>query len=142
MYAELVSNGRKNKNTKHGDALSPKTVRDIGSTLVRALNDAIKSDILIRNVASKVQLPRYERSDITPYDESQVRELLEHANRTDDYFAPVWRLLIASGMRRGEICGLKWCDADLLNGTITINDTRNTHTTKRSRNGHELKQTD
>lgn len=124
MYAELVANGRKNKNAKRGDGLSPKTVRDIGSTLVRSLNDAIKSDKLFRNVASKVQLPRYERPEITPYDESQVRELLEHANRTGDYFAPVWRLLIASGMRRGEICGLKWSDLDMLNGTIAINDTR------------------
>jgi integrase len=124
MYAELVANGRKNKNTKHGDGLSPKSVRDIGSTLVRALNDAIKSDKLIRNVASKVQLPRYERPDITPYDELQVRELLEHANRTGDYFAPVWRLLIASGMRRGEICGLKWCDVNMYDGTIAINETR------------------
>ena len=122
MYAELVNNGRKNKRRSAG--LSPKTVRDIGSTLVRALNDAVKFEQLSKNVAAKVSLPRYERPEITPYDEIQVRQLLEHANRTGDYFAPIWRLLIASGMRRGELCGLKWSDVDMLNGTIEINETR------------------
>ena len=122
LYADLVNNGRINNAKRKG--LSPKSVRDIGSTLVKALNDAVKFDLLNRNVAKGVELPRYEKPDITPYDELQVRQLLEHANRTGDYFAPIWRLLITSGMRRGELCGLKWSDVDMVDGTITISETR------------------
>ena len=122
LYADLVNAGRIN-NTK-SSGLSAKSVRDIGSTLVKALNDAIKFELLNRNVAKGVELPRYEKPDITPYDEAQVRQLLEHANRTGDYFAPIWRLLIVSGMRRGELCGLKWSNVDMVDGTITISETR------------------
>lgn len=122
LYADLVNAGRINNAKSSG--LSAKSVRDIGSTLVKALNDAIKFELLNRNVAKGVELPRYEKPDITPYDESQVRQLLEHANRTGDYFAPIWRLLIVSGMRRGELCGLKWSNVDMVDGTITISETR------------------
>ena len=122
LYADLVNHGRINNAKSNG--LSAKSVRDIGSTLVKALNDAVKFELLNRNVAKSVELPRYEKPDITPYDETQVRQLLEHANRTGDYFAPIWRLLIVSGMRRGEMCGLKWSDVDMLGGTITISETR------------------
>ncbi len=122
MYADLVNHGRINNAKSSG--LSAKSVRDIGSTLVKALNDAVKFELLNRNVAKSVELPRYEKPDITPYDETQVRQLLEHANRTGDYFAPIWRLLIVSGMRRGELCGLKWSDVDMVGGTITISETR------------------
>jgi len=122
MYADLVANGRIN-NAK-SSRLSAKSVRNIGSTLVKALNDAVKFELLNRNVAKSVEMPRYEKPDITPYDESQVRQLLEHANRTGDYFAPIWRLLFVSGMRRGELCGLKWSDVDTVGGTITISETR------------------
>jgi len=94
MYADLVNHGR--------------------------INNAKSSGLS----AKSVELPRYEKPDITPYDESQVRQLLEHANRTGDYFAPIWRLLIVSGMRRGELCGLKWSNVDMLGGTITISETR------------------
>ena len=122
LYADLVNAGRINNAKSSG--LSAKSVRDIGSTLVKALNDAIKFELLNRNVAKGVELPRYEKPDITPYDEAQVRQLLEHANRTGDYFAPIWRLLIVSGMRRGELCGLKWSNVDMVDGTITISETR------------------
>lgn len=122
LYADLMNNGRINNAKSSG--LSAKSVRDIGSTLVKALNDAVKFELLNRNVAKGVELPRYEKPDITPYDESQVRQLLEHARMTGDYFAPIWRLLIVSGMRRGELCGLKWSDVDMANGTITISETR------------------
>lgn len=122
LYADLVNAGRIHNAKSLG--LSAKSVRDIGSTLVKALNDAVKFELLNRNVAKGVEMPRYEKPDITPYDESQVRQLLEHANRTGDYFAPIWRLLIVSGMRRGELCGLKWSDVDTVGGTITISETR------------------
>ena len=122
MYADLVNHGRINNAKSNG--LSAKSVRDIGSTLVKALNDAVKFELLNRNVAKGVEMPRYEKPDITPYDESQVRQLLEHANRTGDYLAPIWRLLIVSGIRRGELCGLKWSDVDMVGGTITISETR------------------
>lgn len=122
LYADLLNGGRINNAKSSG--LSAKSVRDIGSTLVKALNDAVSFDLLNRNVAKGVELPRYQKPDITPYDETQVRQLLEHANRTGDYFAAIWRLLIVSGMRRGELCGLKWSSVDMVGGTITICETR------------------
>jgi hypothetical protein len=67
LYADLINSGRINNAKSSG--LSAKSVRDIGSTLVKALNDAVKFELLNRNVAKGVELPRYEKPDITPYDE-------------------------------------------------------------------------
>ena len=42
----------------------------------------------------------------------------------DDRFAPLWRLAFATGMRRGELLGLRWSDVDLVASRLTVRQTR------------------
>jgi integrase len=123
LYAELMVNGKTGAQGITGP-LSPKTVRNIAGTLHKALSDAVKRGHIPRNPADAVDLPRWERPEISPYDESEVMRFLQHAARDGDPTTALWRLMFATGIRRGEMLGLRWSDVDLVTGEITIRQSR------------------
>ncbi len=51
-------------------------------------------------------------------DREDVRRFLDAA--TSDVYAPLWEIALATGMRRGELLGVRWQDIDLTRGTLTI----------------------
>ena len=51
------------------------------------------------------------------FTDAEVRRLLKHAEA--DRLAHAWHLAL-SGLRRGELCGLRWTDVDLKDGTLTV----------------------
>lgn len=121
FYADLLAGG----GVRHkGRALSPKTVRNISSHLRRALSDAVEWGRVSRNVASNVRLPRWEKPDLAVWDSSQIGQFLRHTTTSGDYLAPIWRLLLVTGLRRGEVLGLRWNDLDSVEGTVTVVQTR------------------
>lgn len=122
FYADLLTGGEVRHKTRR--ALSPKSVRNIAQTLRKALADGVKYGRVGRNVADLVDLPRWERRELTVWDTNQIGAFLRHADETGDYLAPVWLLMFTTGMRRGEACGLQWSDIDLVEGTATIRQTR------------------
>ena len=120
LYADLLETGR-----IHGDGgLSPKTIRNIAGVLHKALSDAVRRGQLAANPADDIDLPRWERPDLEVWDTKQVGQFLSHCATTKDPLLAVWRLILATGMRRGEVCGLRWNDVDLVDGTVTISQTR------------------
>ena len=99
--------------------LAPKTVRIIHSLLVKALNDAVDDEIIVRNVALRPSgLPGAERSTVRAWTPAQVSQFLTAV--AGDRLAPLWRLIAVTGMRRGEAVGLRWRDVDLVEGVATI----------------------
>ena len=52
----------------------------------------------------------------------EVRRLLAHVE--GDRLAPIWRLFVATGMRRGEVAGLRWSDVDLDAARLSVRSTR------------------
>lgn len=122
LYGDLLENGRVGKHGTGG--LSPKTVRDIGGTLHKALKDAVRDGFLPRNPADDVELPRWNRPPMKAYDEAQALAFMQHATKDGDPLAALWFLLFGTGVRRGEIMGLRWSDVDLVAGTISISQTR------------------
>jgi integrase len=62
--------------------------------------------------------PKKKREMLT-WDEDQLRRFLESAST--DRLYPLWQLTAMSGMRRGEVLGLKWPDLDFKAATVTIN---------------------
>lgn len=136
LYVDLLANGHTGKNGKGG--LSPKTVRNIAGTLHKALKDGVRRDLLARNPAANVDLPRAVRPELNVWDEQQVGQFLDHVRAVGDPCASLWRLLLATGLRRGELLGLTWADVDLVDGTVTIRQSRtvkgvDTPKTKRGR---------
>lgn len=120
FYADLLEGGR----IGEPGGLAPKTIRNVAGVLHKALDDAVRRSILATNPADRIELPRWERPDLHVWDSAQVGQFLHHCATVGDPHLAVWRLILATGMRRGEICGLRWQDVDLVDGTVTIAQTR------------------
>lgn len=122
FYADLLTSGEVRHKSKRG--LSPKTVRNIAQTLRKALADGVKYGRVGRNVADVVDLPRWERKELKTWNPNEIGQFLVHVDKTGEYLGPVWRFMFATGVRRGEMCGLRWADIDLVEALVTIRQTR------------------
>jgi integrase len=110
FYATLLTSGR--KDGKPG-GLAAKTVRNIHLMLNKALVDAQRKGAVVRNVASIADAPAVgsrRRADIKAWDVDQLREFLDLI-ASHRLFA-AFHLSAHTGMRRGEILGLRWGDLD------------------------------
>jgi integrase len=100
--------------------VSARTVQLAHAVLHVALERALVTGVLHRNVAAKpfVQLPQRRRNEMMALTANQVRTLLAAAE--GDRWAPLWTLLVTTGIRPGEAAGLKWSDLDLEAGMLTV----------------------
>lgn len=98
--------------------LSANTVGRIRATLRRALNQALKWDMVGRNVATLVDPPkvtRYRVEPITPEEAIAITAAVEHHR-----LGPLYVLMLAMGLRLGEALGLSWDDLDFNADTLTV----------------------
>lgn len=98
--------------------LAPATIVRIVTTLRIALKQAVADRIIPDNPASGVKLPKVVREPIRALTTEHARRIRE-AIRGDELEA-VYVLLMGTGMRAGEACGLDWRDVDLDAGTAFI----------------------
>lgn len=126
FYTKLRTEGRTGgKNGAPGTSpLSTKTVRNVAGTLHKALKDGVRRGVLGSNPCDKVDVPKYERPPLQTYDVTQVAQFLAYTERTQDPAHALWRLLLVTGLRRGELLGLEWDDVDLVLGEINVHRTR------------------
>ncbi len=104
LYADLLDSGGRG-----GKALAPKSVRNYGTTLRRALQDAVEDDLLKSNPAAAVKLPKITRSKIETWTPEQTRHALDEL---EEPLRSMVHLTATTGMRRSEILGLRWVDVD------------------------------
>jgi integrase len=105
FYAKLQADHRRD-----GQPLSPKSVRNIHAMLHKALKDALRWGLVTRNVADAVDAPNGLSPEMHAWTAEQLRAFLAHARR-DRLFA-AWMLFATTGMRRGEVAGLRDLDLD------------------------------
>ena len=103
---------------KLDSGLSSATVRKMHSILRKALKQAILDGLIPRNVCEAVKPPKVERKEITPLDREQAKALLEAAS--GDRLETLYVLAVHTGMREGELLGLKWEDVDLERGVLRL----------------------
>ena len=103
---------------KLGAGLSARRVRYIHVTIRKALKDAVRLQLLSRNVADAAMPPRSVKQEIEPLTQKQMRSLLEAAR--GDKLEALYVLAITTGMRQGELVGLMWKDIDLEAGTLKV----------------------
>jgi len=118
-YREMQQHGRKDG----AGGLSSTTVRQHAMVLHKAFETAIVWGLLAHNPADHVCIPRPAQHEWVPFDESGARRMLE-ASR-DHALYPLFQVALGTGMRRSEIMGLRWSDADLRRHTISV--TRSLH---------------
>ena len=75
-----------------------------------------KSSLIPRNAAA-VQAPSPAPEEMRPLSEAEARAFLKAARESGDRFEALYVLAITTGLRRGELLGLRWDDADLKQGT-------------------------
>ena len=102
--------------------LAPKTVRNIHAMIHRALVDAVGWKYITDNPASNVKPPKRPRTRRQVWRPDQIHTFL--ASVRQDRFAALFLLELTTGIRRGQVCGLKWTSVDLDAGEITVHDNR------------------
>jgi integrase len=110
LYSQLLVSGRRQK----PGPLSKRTVFYIHSVLHRALSDAVKKGILSRNVADNASAPSAKSTrppEASWWTPAELRTFLSAT--ADEPLGPLFRVAAMTGMRRGEVCGLRWSDVDL-----------------------------
>lgn len=85
--------------------LSARTVQQAHMVLHKALADAMRMDLVVRNATEGTSVPRPDRKEMETLSFGQLSQLFE-ATRSDR-FAALWVLLGTSGLRIGEALGLK-----------------------------------
>jgi integrase len=98
--------------------LSPRTVQYIHVTLHKALKQAVMDGLLPRNVADAVKAPQVHKKEVKPMSPTEVAALLSAAS--GDRLEALYVTAVHTGLRRGEILGLKWTDVDLDAGTLSV----------------------
>jgi integrase len=103
---------------KLNQGLSASTVHHIHGTLHRALKDAMLMGLVQRNVAELVRAPRRSTREMMTLNEEQAHHFLTAAQH--DRFAALYVLALTTGMREGELLGLRWQDIDLDRATVQV----------------------
>jgi len=94
------------------------SLKGLLDTLRASLNDAKRYGFIADNPCGRVELPRADSVTPVVWDPAQVQAFLDHTRRSR--YATLWRLLFATGIRRGEALGLQWDDLDAANARLTI----------------------
>jgi len=97
---------------------SARTVILIHAVLRRALNHALKLGMIGRNPTLAVTRPKFKRKEMKTLSDVQVRTLLSFAE--GDRFEVLFWLAVTTGLRQGELLGLKWSDVDWTNRRLRI----------------------
>ena len=95
-----------------------RTVKYVHSTLRAALEDAVREEILDKNVAKLVRVPAPPKTEREPLSVEEVRSFLK-ASRDDRLYA-MFVVFAVLGMRRSEVLGLRWEDVDLEQGFLQV----------------------
>ena len=101
-----------------GRGLSPTSAAAARVTLRKALSDAVRLEVVHRNVAAIATPPRRVRPDLRYLIPAQLRRLLEAAS--DAPYGFVVTVAATTGLRQGELLGLAWTDVDLVSAQLTV----------------------
>ena len=103
----------------HRKGLSPATVHQAHRVLREALGQAVQWGVLSRNPMTVVQAPRLAGREMKVWDEEQVRLFIAEAQRSSRH-SSLYLTALLTGMRQGELLGLRWQDIDWTFGRLSV----------------------
>jgi len=102
-----------------GRGLSPATVHNTRAVLDKALSDAVRLELLDRNPVAATEPPaNVARKTTVVWTADEVRRFLDHVH--GHRLSLAFQLLATTGMRRGELLGLRWGDVDWERGALSV----------------------
>ena len=119
LYNKLKREGRIASREKYGEGLAGSTVRSVHMLLHEAMDGAVKEGLIPFNPTEAATIPKNEKTEKTILLESQIETFMQ-ALDGDEIWHDFFYTAIMTGMRRGEICGLKWSDFNEENGTLHV----------------------
>lgn len=114
FYNQLWTSGR--SDGKGG--LSPRMVRYVYVLIHGALEQAVRNDLLEKNVNQYVTIPGKEHKEIVPMSLQEVEQFLKQCKNERLY--ALYVLALNTGMRKGELLGLQWQDIDFEKKQLTV----------------------
>ena len=102
------------------EKLSPRRVRNIRAVLSGIYQDALKDEIIVKNPLTLVSVPKLSKVDITPFSVDEIFTIIDNA---EGQFKNFYALGFFSGLRSGEMIGLKWDSVDFIKNEINISKT-------------------
>ena len=120
LYKRLLSGGRVERveSKKQPKGLSAKTVRNINQVISSAMDFAIDQKLIAANPTDGCALPKLEHREMKTLPTEQLASFLHEARESGVF--EMYYIELATGLRRGELLGLKWEDIDLERGTIQV----------------------
>ena len=119
MYNWLRENGRVNEHYEKGNALSDSMVRSVHMLLHQAMDTAVRERLIVKNPTEGTVIPKANYAPKQILTEAQLEKFLEVV-RQDKVWYDFFYTELTTGLRRGEICGLRWTDFDAKTGRLKI----------------------
>ena len=119
LYNDTKKNGRKKSRWKHGAELSDSMVRSIHMLLHEIMDAAVKAHLISKNPTDGTTIPKCNYPPKKILNDAQLERFMKAIENE-----PIWHDFfyteITTGLRRGEICGLKWSDLDETAGRLKV----------------------
>lgn len=110
----------KDGNLIDGGRLAPKTILDHHRVISKILSTAVKWGLLEKNVAERADPPKVPHREIRYLNEEEVRQMITMLDNEPIQYRTMITLLVYTGIRRGELCGLEWKDIDFQNQVMHV----------------------
>ena len=118
FYAKLKRTGRKVNVELKGTGVSDRMVRSCHALCRTSLEKAVEEGLITRNPSIGCKLPPKKNGEMKVLTQNEIVRLLNQAY--DEGYYEMFLLELTTGMRRGEILGLKWRDLNLETGELNI----------------------
>ncbi|MEU3637154.1 site-specific integrase [Streptomyces albogriseolus] len=99
---------------------SRRVVQAARDALRAALTHAVAEELINKNVASLVKVPKPRRRRIKPWSVAEASQFLTDAAARDDHLFAAWVLVLCLGLRRGEVLGLTWKSVEFQRGELYV----------------------
>ena len=119
FYNRIKKDGRVKKDRVCGHELSDSVVRGIHMMLHEALDTAVKERLIPKNPTNGTTVPKNNYAEKQILGDEQLDRFMD-AIKTEEYWYDFFYVEIMTGLRKGEICGLKWSDIDFASGTLRV----------------------
>ena len=120
FYKKLLSSGRVERieSKKQSKGLSPKTVRNLHQIIASAMKLAKEQKLILSDPTEGCALPKVEHREMKTLPVEQLASFLREAKESGVF--ELYYVELATGLRRGELLGLKWEDLDLDRGDLRV----------------------